>query len=206
MSDINTSSAPRGRRRKSAIQIAAEVVADAPEAPEPTSNRPAMRLSLRDAMHEEDPRTRAARRAAEVRNNIGSLDEGSDDFYIDQNSVPDGWSYEWKTKSVMGQENPAYQVSLARTGWEPVPAERHPSYMPDGGNYKTIERKGMILMERPKELTDEAKSIEYKKARNQIRQKEQQLNSAPEGQFGRNNKDAPLVKISKSYDAIPIPD
>jgi hypothetical protein len=173
---------------------------------EPNQVEHAERPPMREALREEDPRARAARRAAEIRGNIGSLDEGSDDFYIDQNSVPDGWSYEWKRKTVLGQEDPAYQVQLARTGWEPVPAARHPAYMPDNGNYTTIERKGMVLMERPKELTDEAKMVELKKARNQVRQKEQQLNSAPDGQFGRNNKDAPLVKVAKSYEAMPIPD
>lgn len=192
--------APRAKRKMSPIQKAAEVVAAAPE---PVAvERPAMRAEMR----EEDPRARAARRAAEIRGNIGSLDEGTDDFYIDQNSIPDGWSYEWKRKTVLGQEDPAYQVQLARMGWEPVPANRHPAYMPDNGKYTTIERKGMVLMERPKELTDEAKTIELKKARNQVRQKEQQLASAPDGQFGRNNKDAALVKVGKSYEAMPIPD
>jgi hypothetical protein len=64
----------------------------------------------------------------------------------------------------------------------------------------------MVLMERPKELTEEAKGIELKKARNQVRQKEAQLSAAAgPDQFGRDNKGNSLVKISKSYDAIPIP-
>ncbi len=192
--------APRAKRKMSPIQKAAEIVASTPE-PEAVE-----RPSMRPEMREEDPRARAARRAAEIRNTVGSLDQGTDDFYIDQNAVPDGWSYEWKRKLTVGMEDPAYQVQLARMGWEPVPASRHPAYMPDSGKYTVIERKGMVLMERPKELTDEAKAIELKKARNQIRQKEQQLASAGEGQFGRNNKDAPLVKVSKSYEAMPIPD
>jgi hypothetical protein len=58
------------------------------------------------------------------------------------------------------QEDPAYAVSLARKGSEPVPADRHPSFMPDGARFATIERKGMVLMERPLELTEEAREIE----------------------------------------------
>jgi hypothetical protein len=38
-----------------------------------------------------------------------------------------------------------------------------------------------------------------------VRHKETQLNSAPDGQFERDNKGAPLAKIKKSYEAIPIP-
>tara|TARA_R110000868_G_scaffold187316_1_gene429813 strand:- start:2285 stop:2917 length:633 start_codon:yes stop_codon:yes gene_type:complete len=201
---------PRGRPRvnplKSAVEmkkaaVVAEAVVEEVRAP---IERPEIRGDVRASVREEDPRTRASRRAAEIRNNIGSLDEGTDDFYVDQNTIPPGWDYEWKRKTVLNQEDPAYQVQLARTGWEPVPADRHPSYMPDGNRHSTIERKGMILMERPKELTEEARDVELRKARNQVRHKEAQLNSAPDGQFGRDH-DQVKARIGKSYEAIPIP-
>lgn len=155
---------------------------------------------------QETSKERAARRAAELRGHAGNLDEGTDDFYIPVHYIPDGWSYEWKMKSVLGAEDPAYAVSIARKGWEPVPASRHPSMMPEGNKYQTIERKGMILMERPLEITDEARRIERRKAVNQVRQKEEQLNSAPQGQFDRNNKDAPLARVRKGYEPMPIPE
>lgn len=210
MSDSITKPAARPARRSNPLRFAAQEVAaedaaaaeEAAAVPEPSTQRPAMRFSMR----EEDPRERAKRRAAEIRGTVGSMEEGPDDFYIDQAAIPDGWSYEWKRRTVLGQEDPAYQVQLARMGWEAVPADRHPSYMPASGGYTTIERKGMVLMERPKELTEEAKGIELKKARNQVRQKEAQLSAAAgPDQFGRDNKGNSLVKISKSYDAIPIP-
>jgi len=212
-SNVTLKSRKRGRPPLLSKDKAAETEAPATE-PTPVLppimadidfTRAEVRPEMRPTMREEDPRTRAARRAAEIRNHVGNMDEGPDDFYIDLSEIPDGWTYEWKRKTVLGQEDPAYQVQLARMGWEPVPASRHPRYMPEGAKYASIERKGMVLMERPKELSDEARQIELKKARNQIRQKEAQLNSAPDGQFGRNNKDAPLVKIGKSYEAIPIP-
>ena len=59
-------------------------------------------------------------------------------------------------------------------------------------------------MERPKEITDEARDIELRKARAQIRQKEAQLASAPDGTMTRDHAQA-KPKISKSYEAIPIP-
>lgn len=161
------------------------------------------RQSLRANMREESPRDRAARRAAEIKGHIGTLDEGTDDFYIPQEFIPDGWTYEWKRKTVLGQEDPAYTVQLARMGWETVPADRHPAMMPSG-NYESIERKGMVLMERPKVITDEARSIEYKKARQQVKHKEQQLTQAPDGQFDRNHPQA-QPKIKHGYEPMPIP-
>jgi hypothetical protein len=152
----------------------------------------------------ESDRERAARRAAELRNHIGNMDEGSDDFFVPPEYIPDGWSYEWKRKTTVGMEDPAYQVQLARMGWEAVPASRHPSMMPSDNRYQLIERKGMVLMERPVEITDEAKSIEYRKARNQVRQKEEQLGTAPDGTLTRDHAKA-KPKIAKSYDAIAIP-
>ena len=153
---------------------------------------------------EESPRDRAAKRAAELRGHIGNMDSGTDDFFVPPEYIPDGWSYEWKRKTNVGMEDPAYQVQLSRMGWEPVPASRHPAMMPDDNKYQVIERKGMSLMERPKEITDEARDIELRRARNQIRQKEAQLASAPDGTLTRDHSQA-KPKISKSYEAIPIP-
>lgn len=176
------------------------------EAFEPAPIAPS-RPEMRPTMREEDPRARAARRAAELRDHHnGDMDDGVDEFYIDPADIPEGWSYEWKRRTVLGAEDPAYQVALARAGWEPVPTSRHPSYMPMGGDYPFIERKGMILMERPLEITEDARSAELRKARLQVRQKEAQLNSAEGGQFERTNKDQSLVKVRKSYEAMPIPD
>ena len=158
---------------------------------------------MRPAMRAEDPREAAARRAAQIRGHIGDLDEGTDEFSAPR--PPDGWTYEWKRKTVMGQEDPAYQVALARSGWENVPTSAHPEMMPGQGNHPTIERKGMSLMMRPASISDEIRDIEYRKARNQVRVKEQQLNNAPDGTFERVNKNDGLTKIKKSYESIPVP-
>jgi hypothetical protein len=166
------------------------------------SERPPLRAEMRD----DDPRARAARRAAEIKGHIGSLDEGTDEFWIDPSSIPDGWSYEWKRHTIYNQEDPSYQVHLARMGWEAVPANRHPEMMPAGDTSNVILRKGMVLMERPLEITSEAKAIELRRARAQVRAKEDQLAAAPQGQFERSNKDSPLVKVRKSYEPMPIPE
>ena len=68
------------------------------------------------------------------------------------------------------------------------------------GQYETSERDGMILMERPKELSDDVRAADLRRARLQIRSKEAQLNASPDGTFER---DRPLVK--KSYEQMTIP-
>ena len=192
----------RGRPPRIAPELAEVVTAETHISETPVLAAVSDRPSMRPSMREEDPRVAAARRAAEIRGHIGTMDEGTDEFRAPP--APDGWEYEWKRKLVLGQEDPAYQVQLARMGWEPVPTARHPEEMPGRGSYPTIERKGMTLMMRPAVISEEARSIERKRARDQIRAKEAQLNAAPDGHFERND---PRVqpKIKKGYSPIEVP-
>ena len=166
------------------------------------------RGEMRAPKREESPAERAKRRAAEIRGHLNGMEEGTDEFYIDPNMIPEGWSYEWKRKLLLGAEDPTYTVHLLRMGWEPVPLNRdrdHMAMMPSNWPHNTIERKGMILMERPTEVVEEARRIEQKRARDQVRSKEAQLAGAPDGQFTRDHPQA-RPKISKSFEAIPIPE
>ena len=158
------------------------------------------RSPLRPEMREDDPRARAAARAAKIRNDNGGMDEGTDEFYIPKDMIPEGWSYEWKRHTIFNQEDPAYAVQLAREGWEPVSVQKHPQMMPSNWTKGTIERKGMILMERPREICEEVARIEQRRAREQVRIKEAQLAGAPEGTLERVSP-----KISKTFD-MPIPE
>ena len=163
-----------------------------------------LRPDMRGAMtNEEDPRERARRRVAELRQHLGSLDDGTDEFAAPE--APAGWTYEWKRKSVMGQEDPAYQVHIARQGWEAVPASRHPEMMPFNGTHTTIERKGMALMERPTELVEETRSIDLREARSQVRGQQEKIAGAPDGTLPRNDpRVAP--KIKRGYEPMPVPE
>lgn len=165
---------------------------------EPIVDRPPMRPPMR----EEDPRAAAARRAAEIRSNQVD-DDGVDEFKLPR--APDGWTYEWKTKSVMGAINHAHLTELRRQGWEEVPTSRHPEEMPLGGHDPVIERKGMILMQRPTVIVDEARAIQIAKARNQVRFKEEQLSGTPEGGLGHRNHDQVKPRISKGYEPLAVP-
>lgn len=150
---------------------------------------------------------RARRRAAELRGHMDDTADGTDEFYVPLDIIPDGWTYEWKRRTILNQEDPAYTVQLARDGWEPVPVarcRRHRAMMPANWTGATIERHGMILMERPEEITREYRERDLRNARAQVRVKEQQLASTPDGTLSR---DDPRVapKIKKSYSPIPVP-
>jgi hypothetical protein len=168
--------------------------------------KPNVRPSVRPApVKEESPRERAERRAAELRGH-SDTDDGTDEFFVEPGIIPDGWSYEWKTRTVLGAEDPAHQVALQRKGWEIVPASRHPEMMPLGYKGVEIARKGMILMERPLSITEEARSAEARRARLQVRAKEEQLSASKPGEFERTHKGENLTKIKKGYEAMPIPE
>ena len=160
---------------------------------------------LRPAMREDDPRARAAQRAAELRGHLGDVVDGSDEFYIDPEVIPDGWDYQWKRHTIYGQEDPAYQVALARGGWTPVPTSRHPEMMPHDTSSGIITRKGNILMECPLEIIQERRLAEQSKARSQVRAKEAQLAGTPEGTMTRDHAQA-RPQIKKSFEAMPIPE
>jgi hypothetical protein len=165
------------------------------------------RENMREPVREDDPLTRAAKRVAELRGHLGTLDEGMDEFFVDPNMVPEGWSYEWKRHLLLGAEDPSYNVSLAREGWEPVPVNRdskHRAMMPMNWSGSHIERKGMILMERPSEIVEEMRLLEKRKARDQVRAKEAQLSGTPDGTLTRDHPQA-KPQIKKGWSSLDVP-
>jgi hypothetical protein len=93
--------------------------------------------------------------------------QGTDRYAIPTEIIPDGWVYQWKRHSVLGQEDPGYAAELAQVGFTPVPAERHPGRFLPAGYTGSIIIGGMILMERPVELENEAKAEDRARARAQ---------------------------------------
>jgi len=143
---------------------------------------------------------RAEARIRELREGGTSPGQARDRFWAPQ--PPDGWDYQWKMKLLMGEEQHAYAVELARNGWEPVPLSRHPDLMPVGWSGTTIEVDGLILMERPKIFTDEARAEEQRAAREAVLTKEAQLRDGRAGDLGPRE----VHRFSKSRGAIAIPD
>ena len=160
--------------------------------------RPPMRPSMRD----EDPRTAAARRAAQIRGHLGDeiVDGVNDEFAAPP--APPGWTYQWKAKSVMGQEKTAEMINHYRAGWEHVPTDRHPEMMPNAQNIANIERKGQVLMQIPTEILKDYYARDERKAKGQVEMKKQQLTQAPQGHFERSQRE---TKLNKSYVPMQVP-
>jgi len=158
---------------------------------------------MRPSIREDDPRAAAKRRAAEILGTGADFDaDGVDDFAVP--APPDGWSYEWKRFSSMNMEDRSHQNHVKSTGWQPVPATRHPEMM-EAGATGAIERKGMMLMERPEEITNMVKERDYRKARNEVTHKEQQL-KASEPLFAGRADSRVRAKVGKSYEPLIIPE
>lgn len=142
---------------------------------------------------------RAERRLSEIRGTMPEGGETRDKFWAP--APPPGFDYQWRRRTIYGQEDPAYQVELTRQGWEPVPLDRHPQMMPKGWSGRSIEVEGMILMERPKILTDEARERERRAALEAVLTKELQLSSTKEGDLGRRQ----VLGLSKTREPMAIP-
>lgn len=111
-----------------------------------------------------------------------------------------GRSVEWKRHSLLGQEDPFYALNLKSVGWEPVQAYQFPGLMPIG--YKgPIIRDGMMLYERPQELTDEARREQLEAAFDVIRTTERRLGMAGPGEMTRDHPDV-QPRISKVFEPL----
>lgn len=137
----------------------------------------------------EAPRVRTRRRKATV---------SEDPYYIPLEEIPEGLSYEWKRYSVVGQTDPFYLASMREQGWEPVSPKRHPNWVPPGYNEPHIIKGGMILMDRPIELTNEAKKELRQLSKQQVREAEQRLGMTPKQTLTR-DFDGARPQIVKEY-------
>jgi hypothetical protein len=201
---------PAGRRSKLAQMVLdhdspSEGLGSAAPRADETEAKNAARVEMRPSMREDSPADRARQRAAEIRGHLGDLDEGTDEFYVPKDIIPDGWTYEWKRYSTYNQIDSSHIREQERKGWSFVPASRHPSMLAIGDTGNIILRKGLVLMERPTEIVDEARMIERRRAADQVRSKEAQLAGTPEGTMTRDHAKA-RPQIKKSFEAIPIPD
>lgn len=113
--------------------------------------------------------------------------------------VPPGVSYELKADNVYGRPLNDHQRELRENHWTPVPASRHPELAIGGAS--TIRRgSDMVLMERPKYLTEEARLEEMHIALGAVQGLEEHIYGAPPGTMTR---DHPSVrkssKIQRDY-------
>jgi hypothetical protein len=159
------------------------------EAPAPRKSIPRVKLhtaarSVRPAQHApEHAKPRSRRKKSLISEDI---------FFLPVDEIPEGSSYEWKRWTVMGEQNPFYIAQMREQGWEPVDPKRHPNWVPPGYNEPYIIKGGQILMERPEELTKEARAEARTLAKRQVREAEQRLGMTPKGELTREH---PGLKI-----------
>lgn len=107
---------------------------------------------MREAMREAGIRENLREEPARLVRRRGMT---SDKFYVPEELKKPELSYEWKRETTMGQRDTEHQVDLASNHWRAVPATDMPGMMP-ADHTGTINRGGMVLMSRPKYLTEEA--------------------------------------------------
>lgn len=165
-------------------------------APMPRSAMRSTRSDVRDAGREVEHKPARRRRKKSALN--------EDIFYIPQEEIPEGSSYEWKRWSVNGMEDPFYIAQLREQGWEPVDPKRHPNWVPPGYTQPHIIKGGQILMERPMELTQEARAENRQLARQQMREAEQRLGMTPKDTLTRQHPDLKVGVQKEMGRMIPI--
>ncbi|HQT62535.1 MULTISPECIES: hypothetical protein [unclassified Acidiphilium] len=164
---------------------------------------PPNRSDLRDMDARENLREEPARLTRRHKNN-------TDKYYVPADRLNPEMSYEWKRKSNMGALDVEHQVMLAENHWQPVQAADIPGMMPVG-HEGAIERGGMILMSRPRYLTEEAEQEILDISTDRVRSQEQRLGLTEQGQLPRarpkiSRSVAPLTKADRMGASRQIPD
>lgn len=149
----------------------------------------------------EDVAIHSAGRSGPIRERKRKGGQLHDPFRVDD--IPSGSSYEWKRHTVFGKEDPTYTTHMREQGWEPVDSARHPELVADGYRGPII-RDGLMLMERPIELTEEARAEDNYAAREAIEIKKRQMNDTPSGTLPRDAHPGTRPSIRTSYESLPI--
>jgi hypothetical protein len=104
----------------------------------------------------------------------------SDAFEIPADMIPKGWSYQWNTVSVHGNQEVAskHLHLMQQQGWRAVPAERYAGTLVPKGSKGALIREGMILAERPMALTMEAQAEDLANAKKLLSDRNESLKLA----------------------------
>jgi len=125
-----------------------------------------------------------------------------DGLYIDPQRIPEGMSYEWKRiEDVFGKPDDKYQYDMTRYGWLIVPAARHPEFFGrvSNGDLPGIH-KGLVLMERPKELTQDARLHDWNMAVQPVKDQTAKFKMSAHEMLPRR-----VTQARRNYEAVDIP-
>lgn len=145
--------------------------------------------------------------------NVNIEDEETPDrLKIADHLIPEGMSFLWVTDSVYGQSMPQHRAKFERMGWTPVHQEDFDGqldglFMP-AGVAGEIKSDGLVLMARPREMTEASRQKDRRKAAEQVRIKESALRSGdlPVTLDASHPTAVGYNRISKSYERISVPD
>jgi hypothetical protein len=141
------------------------------------------------------PEKRTLRRKSRIN---GTQDDA---FFVPPEMIPSGYSVEWKRYSTLNEEDNLHINDMQEQGWEFATVAQFPKLVPPNYTKQMILRKGMALMIRPKEYTDEARAEDLQIARSQVGDKMAQLGQTPKGEMDRR-----VQELNRSYQPIPVDD
>lgn len=158
-----------------------------------------------DTPEVEDHKARALARINEIRGTATYQMDAASEFDLPLDIIPDGWTYQWCRKSTLGREDTDNMMARLATGWAPVPVKRHAFLMPANWAGDYIERKGLILMEKPTVLVQEARERDNREALDAVRNKEEALGLTPQGELPRDAHPETRPKLTKTVSPVAIP-
>lgn len=140
-------------------------------------------------------------------------EETPDRFRVPPGLIPDSLSAQWVTDSVFGQAQNQHRSNFEKRGWTPVHQEDFDGvldgkFMPKGRTGEII-LDGMVLMVRPREMTEKAELKERRKALEQVAIKERALRSGDLPNVSLDSQHPSAVntnRVSKTYERVEIPD
>ncbi len=103
-----------------------------------------------------------------------------DIFDVPKEMIPLGWSYQWNAISISGNSDIILDQNhmMHQNGWRAVPAERHAGTLVPKGSTGNIIRGQQLLMERPEELTEEARAEDLRNAAQLVSDRNESLKLA----------------------------
>lgn len=141
----------------------------------------------------QEPEKRSIRRKSRL---SGVQDDA---FFVPPEMIPMGYSVEWKRYSTINEEDNLHINDMQEQGWEFATVKQFPKLVPPNYTKQMILRKGMVLMIRPLEYTEEARYEDLQIARSQVGDKMAQLGQTPNGEMDRK-----VQALNTSYQPIPV--
>ena len=138
------------------------------------------------------------------RTKTGRISANNDPYYIDPGDIPEGMSYQWVARTVIGRDDGKFRMhwtEMARNGWEPVDGSRVPQFGVASG---MVDMGGLVLCERPLEMTQEAQQEDQDRANAQVLDQMRRLEDTPSDHLARRDRSGRTLVSIKRDEPIPV--